>query len=319
MLLPAAVVTGAFFFSEKFGEAAAANAVLQIAWFAVIAHIPAFKTGRMSYVDIAWPWGLTILGSLSFIYGKSNFFTTFNPWNRIDLVSLAYLFAGLRMGYGANMMLQKGFFNKEFPRYLFQKRRWAKRGITDENSWLYKIEMQKEIFVQCLCNTGILASPLLLQAFGYLESDTPLTFLEIFGWLMWVSSLAIEHIADIQKNKFALQCKRDGIKNAVCNVGLWKYSRHPNYFGEWMVWNSLCLTSIPSLIAMWKEPDELMLLKLLLTTSLILVSYGMYVCLVYYTGAIPAEYYSLQKRPMYADYQKSVNMFFPGPPKMHAL
>ena len=39
-------------------------------------------------------------------------------------------------------------------------------------------------------------------------------------------------------------------RNVVCNVGLWKYSRHPNYFGEWMVWNSLIVMAIPSIQAL---------------------------------------------------------------------
>ena len=41
----------------------------------------------------------------------------------------------------------------------------------------------------------------------------------------------------------------------------------------------------------------------------------MYQCLVNYTGAKPAEYYTVQKRPDYANYQKMVNMFVPGPRK----
>lgn len=36
--------------------------------------------------------------------------------------------------------------------------------------------------------------------------------------------------------------------NHVCNVGLWSYCRHPNYFFEWMVWNGLILATIPSLL-----------------------------------------------------------------------
>ncbi|MFT6368617.1 MAG: steroid 5-alpha reductase family enzyme [Bacteroidia bacterium] len=39
----------------------------------------------------------------------------------------------------------------------------------------------------------------------------------------------------------------------------------------------------------------------------------MYVTLVYATGAVPAEYFSVKRRPAYADYQKTTNRFFPGP------
>ena len=43
------------------------------------------------------------------------------------------------------------------------------------------------------------------------------------------------------------------------------------------------------------------------------LSYVMYQCLVHYTGAAPAEYYSLKSRPGYRSYQQRVNMFIPGP------
>ena len=53
----------------------------------------------------------------------------------------------------------------------------------------------------------------------------------------------------------------------------------------------------------------------LLTLGLLFVSRLMYQTLVHYTGARPSEYYSLQKRPAYAEYQRRTNRFFPGPSK----
>jgi len=93
--------------------------------------------------------------------------------------------------------------------------------------------MQKEIFVQCMCNMGLLAVPLYLQAYSYLSS--PLTSWEVVSWLLWLVSLGMEHRADLQKKAFVRQCLKDGVKGTVCEVGLWRYSRHPNYFFEWMV------------------------------------------------------------------------------------
>ena len=303
----------ALFISNRFVAPAVANAAIQTLWFAISVHIPALITGRMSYVDIAWPWGLVVIGLLPIFHPSSN--VSWWPLNRANLVSAAYLLAGLRMGLGGIRFLREGHLDEELPRYLFQRRRWAKRGITDEGSLRYKLEMQKEIFVQCLANIGTLITPMMLQGFGYLGPEAPLTGVEIFGWILWILSLVFEHTGDIQKKRFIAKCKKDGVKNALCDVGLWQYTRHPNYFGEWMVWNSLVITSIPSLVAMWNIGEESMFIKVVLTMSLFLVSYAMYDCLCYYTGAVPAEYYSLQKRPQYADYQKKVNMFFPGPPK----
>ena len=52
---------------------------------------------------------------------------------------------------------------------------------------------------------------------------------------------------------------------------------------------------------------------LLLGAGLVFVSRVMYSTLVYYTGAVPSEYYSVRKRPEYEAYQQETNRFFPGP------
>ena len=57
-----------------------------------------------------------------------------------------------------------------------------------------------------------------------------------------------EHSADKQKKNFIKSCAEKKLSGEVCDVGLWSYCRHPNYFGEWMVWNSLIITSIPAML-----------------------------------------------------------------------
>ena len=44
-------------------------------------------------------------------------------------------------------------------------------------------------------------------------------------WAMWLASLAYEHVADHQKLFFIMECKKNNVKDAVCDVGLWRY-RH---------------------------------------------------------------------------------------------
>jgi len=305
MSIPPVVV---LLLSEKIVLMATTNCILQLLLFLLTANIPALITGRMSYVDIAWPWGLVTIGTVPLLTGVQS--PLQGGIDRGQLVMLAYLVSGLRMGLGAVVMATFGHLNKELPRYLFQRRRWAKQGITDENSVMYKVTMQKEILVQCLSNMGCLAMPLLVQSCGYLTG--PLTWVEMCGWAMWVVSIIFEHTADQQKLNFVQECKKKNIKNAICDVGLWRYSRHPNYFGEWMVWNSLVFTSLPSLLSMWQAGQETLLVMCGLTLGVLSVSWAMYQCLVHYTGARPAEFYSVQKRPSYASYQATVNMFIPG-------
>jgi len=294
--------------SESFASVALLNNILQLIVFIVTAQIPSLMTGRMSYVDIAWPWGLMTIGLMPLL---SPVITAGpGPGIRATLVMLAFLIAGGRMALGGGLAFLAGKLQIEFPRYLYQRMNWAKAGVTDEKSFMFKYMMQKEIFVQCIANMGGLSMPLMLQAFGYMTG--PLTWLEIIGWTTWVAAIVFEHTADKQKKAFIKQCQENNVTNTVCDVGLWRYSRHPNYFGEWMVWNSLVITSLPSLVALWHSP-ELLLVKVGASFGLVTTSWMMYKCLVHYTGAVPAEYYSVKKRPEYVEYQKKVNMFMPGP------
>jgi len=284
------------YFSNTFSWFVSLNGFLQVLLFTLVVCIPAYLTKRMSYVDIGWPWGLVLIGVLVLVLGEGY-------WLRKYIVSGMYLFAGLRMGVGALILLKKGHLDTELSRYKYQRKRWKKAGYINID-----ISLQYEIMLQCFANVTFLAIPAILQAFNPQEF---LSLLEILGYLLWLVSFGMEHFADIQKQQFFKKAFLENRKKQVCNVGLWKYSRHPNYFAEWMVWNSLILSSLPSLFYFYLVERNLIWLGLLV--SLFYLSIIMYNTLVYYTGAIPSEYYSLKKRPDYKKYKKNTNMFFPGP------
>ena len=285
-------------FSNTFNWFASVNALLQILLFVLVVCIPAFLTKRMSYVDIGWPWGLVLIGVLVLVLGDGY-------WLRKYIIAGMYLFAGLRMGLFALLFLKKGHLNTELPRYKFQRKRWEKGGYTNLD-----LSLQYEIMIQCFANVTFLAIPAILQAFNPQES---LSVLEVSGYILWIISFGMEHLADMQKKRFLKKAYLENRKRQCCNVGLWKYSRHPNYFAEWMVWNALILSSFSSLMYFYSRENLLIWLGLL--AALLFISRIMYQTLVYYTGAVPSEYYSLKKRPGYRDYQKKTNMFFPGRPK----
>ena len=282
------------YFSNTFGWFVSVNGLLQVLLFISVVCIPAYFTKRMSYVDIGWPWGLVLIGVLVLVLGEGY-------WLRKYIVSGMYLFAGLRMGIGSLILLKKGHLDTELSRYKYQRKRWKKTGYTNID-----ISLQYEIMLQCFANITFLVIPAILQAFNPQEFLSPL---EILGYLFWLVFFGMEHFADIQKQQFSKKAFLENRKKQVCNVGLWKYSRHPNYFAEWMVWNSLILSSLPSLFYFYLAERNLIWLGLLV--SLFYLSIIMYKTLVYYTGAIPSEYYSLKKRPDYKKYKKNTNMFFP--------
>lgn len=285
-------------FSQSFHQLFTINGITQLLLFALVVCWPIWKTGRLSYVDIGWPWGLFCIGLITFLFSEGF------VW-RVRTVGCIYMFIGLRMGIGALQLWWKGYMKKEFPRYQYQRRRWERAGKTN-----IPLAMQVDALAQGIANASFLAFP----AFIIGSNPSPhVSVFELIGLILWILAFLMETIADAQKLKFLRKMSALGKKNKVCDVGLWKYSRHPNYFAEWMVWNALVIAAIPSWIALYSE--EHLVIWILLGLGLLFVSRIMYLSLVYLTGAVPSEYYSLRKRPDYEAYTKRVNMFFPGRPK----
>ena len=283
---------------DIFQEMVLVNGVLQIFLFLVVACIPAYFTKKMSFVDIAWPWGLVLIGVLVLFLGEG-----YRP--RIYMVAGMYLFSGLRMGIGALILFSKGHLNSELSRYSYQRRRWNKAGYKNLN-----LSLQYEIMIQCFANITFLAIPAILMS---TNSTNSISTLEYIGVGLWTTWFVLEHISDMQKQQFLKKAFLEKKKKQVCNVGFWKYTRHPNYFSEWMVWNAMIIASISSFISLYSEDQQLV--WIIIGVGLFYISYIMYTTLVYYTGAVPSEYYTLQKRPNYKAYQDQTNMFFPGPQK----
>ncbi|XP_027922242.1 uncharacterized protein LOC114179931 [Vigna unguiculata] len=67
---------------------------------------------------------------------------------------------------------------------------------------------------------------------------------DIIGWILWAVGFIVEGTADQQKLNFKRSSENRG---RWCNVGVWKYSRHPNYFGEILLWWGVFLASTPVL------------------------------------------------------------------------
>jgi steroid 5-alpha reductase family enzyme len=282
-------------FTTSFAEISVISGSIQLVLFGTIVLYPIWKTETLSYVDIGWPWGLVCIGLVTLFLGEGY------SW-RVWGIGALYILMGLRMGIGAIQFWLKGYIQKELPRYRYQRIRWERKGKTN-----IQAAMQIDALVQGLANVSYLALP----AFIIASNPNPnISVFEVVGLLLWVASFILESIADKQKLGFLRRMKTEKLQNKVCEIGLWKYTRHPNYFAEWTIWNSLIIISIPSWLAL--RSSESLIIWVLLGFALLFVSLMMYNTLVYLTGAIPSEYYSLQKRPNYKSYTKRVNMFFPG-------
>ena len=121
---------------------------------------------------------------------------------------------------------------------------------------------------------------------------------DYLGAALLAAAILGEAVADSQMRRFRAQARRD----AVCDTGLWAWSRHPNYFFEWLGW---CSYPVIAISATW-WPGWLAL------TGAVF----MFWLLRYVSGVPPLEEAMLRSRPArFADYQSRVAIFFPWPPR----
>ncbi len=273
------------------------NAGVQAVLFLAVAVVPFLRTGRMSYVDIAWPFGVALIGVQVLLLGDGAIV-------RRGLVGGVYLLVGLRMGIGAVTMgrLTGVIFRTEFPRYVYRRDVLEAAG-----GHRVRAHMLAEILAQGMANASVLAVPGFLMAVNTSGTIAPL---EVAGLVLWGVAWLVESTADVQKLRFI---EHDEDPLAVCDVGLWRYSRHPNYFAEWLVWTGLASASVPSLLQL--RPTEPLLVWATLLLAVIGASAMLYLTLNLLTGAVPAEHFSVRKRPGYREYQRTTNRFFPWPPR----
>ena len=270
------------------------NALVQLGLFVPFAHVPAWRNNRLSYVDFAWPAGVAALGVQLLLFAEAL------TWLTV-LAGTIHLFVGLRMAFWAAHMYRPGVLTRDLPRYEYQRQRWARAGFRSE-----RFSVQYEIAVQAMANLSFLAMPALLIAADPQPAFTPWHAACV---ALWLAAYVFESTADWQKRRYTRDPGSD--RKGVCEVGLWRYSRHPNYFGQWLQWIALTALALPSLLALRGALHIAAFVVFALALAWIV--YLMYSTLVFYTGAVPAEYFSRLKRPAYAGYQLRVNRFCPGP------
>jgi len=175
-------------------EVSLINGLLQLLLFTFVVCIPAWRTGRMSYVDIGWPWGLVVIGLVTLVMAEGH-------WLRVLLVSGVYVFMGGRMGWAAIKLWRAGHIEEELPRYKYQYRRWEHAGIKD-----HRLVMQVEVLAQGLANASFLAFPAFIIA---ANPSAEISIFEIIGLILWVLAFA----SAVFHKTLLLRDMRDGAFN----------------------------------------------------------------------------------------------------------
>lgn len=99
-------------------------------------------------------------------------------------------------------------------------------------------------FLNFWLGQGIVAWVLLLPLLMLAQTEGKASYLTVLGFLVWLTGLMIETVADWQKYRFSI---KPANRNKWIDSGLWHYSLHPNYFGEILVWIGIYLTVYSSL------------------------------------------------------------------------
>lgn len=134
---------------------------------------------------------------------------------------------------------------------------------------------------------------LAIQSGLFHSSDNSPSWIIWIGILMWGLGFFFESVGDYQMAHFKRQPDSDG---KVMNEGLWRYTRHPNYFGDFCVWWGIYLIAGP-MDSWWTIGSPLLMSFLLLKVS----------------GVSLLEGDIEDRRPNYAEYKRRTNAFFPGP------
>jgi steroid 5-alpha reductase family enzyme len=137
----------------------------------------------------------------------------------------------------------------------------------------------------------IISIPLLMA----LSIDSGIGYLELAALAIWVVGFVFEATADLQLYRFKSNPQNKG---KVLDTGLWAYSRHPNYFGEFLIWWAYFLFAL-SAGAWWTVFSPLLMTLLLLKVS----------------GVSLMEKGITERRANYREYIESTNAFFPGRPR----
>jgi len=235
------------------------------------------RTGNASVVDAVWSFAMGGIGMLYALLGAGD------PVRRILLAMMAGGW-GLRLGMHLTHRIRS---EPEDARYEALRAEWRSKG------WDVHQRMAR-FYANQAVSVLLLSLPFLLTA-QHAAPASPMWLVTAGG--LWLLAWAGETAADTQLRRFRADPANRG---RVCDVGLWGWSRHPNYFCEWLVWVAFALLAFD---APWGWLG-------------LLAPAGMAYLLLHVTGVPLTEARMLASRgDTYRAYQARVSRFVPWPPK----
>ena len=184
----------------------ACSVVMLIGWLFAI------RIRNASYVDVLWSYGVGIVGLFYLVLLSDGC----DPARLALLQGLLGVWS-VRLG---THLLRRCWGKPEDARYTY-----LREYLGENASWGLLGFFQVQAFW-----TVLFASPFLILV----RNPEPLGLWDHIGVMIWIIGFVGVTISDKQLRQFKSQPKRT--RKEVCDSGLWKYSRHPNYFFEWILW-----------------------------------------------------------------------------------
>jgi steroid 5-alpha reductase family enzyme len=264
---------------------AAAQSLTAVLGLALLLWIASLRLRDASIADRFWPVFIALAGLIFAWQGSTELDL------RLQLMLAVTLAWALRL---ALFITWRNWGHGEDRRYAAMRQRhgpgFARRSLT-------------LVFGLQALLAWVVATPLLVAAGG--AEGSRLGLLDLFGLALALGGLVTEAVADAQMARFRRDPAHYGrSRGDVMDAGLWRYSRHPNYFGEACVWWGQGLMAV----AASSQPAAAaaaLLSPLLMTGLLLKVS-----------GVALLEQDLAQRRPAYRDYMRRTPAFFPGLPKV---
>jgi steroid 5-alpha reductase family enzyme len=241
------------------------------------------RTGNSGWVDTIWTFSVGLVGAAGALWPVEGGVPNARQWLVAACVAAWSLRLGVHIAARTSGIADD-------PRYAEFAREWGAAASRRmffflQNQALGSIPLVFAIFVAA----HVPGSALRLQ--------------DYLGALVLLVAIFGEAVADAQLKQFREQPANRG---QVCDIGLWRWSRHPNYFFEWLGWLAYPVIAI--------SPDHP--LSYPWGWASLLAPAFMYWILVHVTGIPPLEAQMLRSRgERYRDYQSRTSIFFPLPPR----
>jgi steroid 5-alpha reductase family enzyme len=240
--------------------------------YATIWFVISLVKKRNDIADIAWGLGYVMLSIFYLINEKTS--------ARSILINTLVIIWGLRLALHI-FVRNRG--KKEDFRYLNWRIQW-------KNNFYLRSYLQ--VYLLQAFFLLIIISPVIIVSS---TKQNQLNILDYIGVIIWLTGFLFESVADYQLLKFS---KRKKEKDAILKTGLWKYSRHPNYFGEVLLWWGIFLIAVNSNLGLYSIIGPLTITILILFVS----------------GIPMLEKHYLTNKD-YLNYKNKTSLFFPLPPK----